>query len=141
MEDPNDLIEVVNPSARDFGVNWDNVEHMIRAGEKKIYQRYIAEHICKHLTDREILKNKKDHDKLNDGATRDKWKDKIIVGVMQQFQGDKPMTEGERVARQTEIVNEQYEARIKALEDARPNQTSGKGDTESSSATGTSAKE
>lgn len=114
MDDHLDMIDVYNPTDRDFTHPWGGTPHTIPAGEHKVLQRFLAEHLCKHLIDREIQSAKK---KLNDENLRKEWEDKIIVGVFQKFSEDKPLTEGEKVARQNEIINEQQEERFKKLEE------------------------
>lgn len=109
-------MEVINPTAEDFTVEYGKVPHALPAGEKRILPRYLADHVCKHLTNREILRKKSQHKDLNSDAVRNKWRDKIIIGVYQYYQKDKPMTEGEKIARQAELINKQYEDRLKKVE-------------------------
>lgn len=120
-----DMIELVNPTKEDFTYPWGGTNHTIQAGESKIWQRFLADHMCKHLIDREIQREDATHidektgkamkANLNNEALREKWRKKIIIGVYQKFAEDAPMTEGEKVAKSSELFNEEQEARIKKL--------------------------
>lgn len=132
-----DMIEIINPTQEDFSHPWGGTNHTLPAGEAVIKQRFVADHLCKHLTDREIQREdakevneegKKMKNNLNNEELREHWRKKIIIGVYQKFAEDAPMTEGEKVAKQNELLNEQQEARIKKLEEAheRTNRSGGK---------------
>ena len=116
MEDKLDLMEVYNPTQESYTVLWDRVPHTVDTNETKLMQRFLANHFCKHLTDREIQREDAKHidpktgkamkASINNEDLRDQWRDKIIIGVYQNFVQDKPLTEGERIARQNEMINE-----------------------------------
>ena len=114
-DNPNDLLEIRNPTEDDITVKYANVPHILLSGEKRVLQRFIAEHICKHLTDRELLKL--DHKFLNSEELRKEWRDKVIIGVAQYFEKGKDMTEGEKIKRQTELAEGAFEKRLAALEE------------------------
>lgn len=113
---PHDIVNISNPTAKDITVHYDKKPFTLEAGDTATYPRYIAEHICTHLTNREI--RKKDEKKVRDVKKRKEWYDKIIVGVKHHH----AMTEIETDDGRDELIdhlkrtNDEMEARMKKLE-------------------------
>lgn len=49
-----DTIKVCNPTDRDFEVYFDKERYKLRAGEEVVHTQYLARHMAKHLSDREL---------------------------------------------------------------------------------------
>lgn len=104
ISDAADLIDIVNPTSGDFSVEYGKVPHSIKSGEQRTFQRYLANHIIKHLTNREIMASsrsfrgtqKKDKPTLTNENLRREWFNKIYIGVRQYHRGDEAYTSDEQ---------------------------------------------
>lgn len=56
MNDETTTRQVVNFSNEDFTHNWDSKPHTLKAGESRIFPKFLADHLSKHLVDREMHK-------------------------------------------------------------------------------------
>ena len=92
----------VHPKGIDsFVVAFDRVPHEIKAGETRIFPRYLADHIAKHMADHILTKSKK----LVRDATRPKILEEIYRGVKESYSAPKLETQGEIVAKQVQEAN------------------------------------
>ena len=92
----------VHPQGIDsFVVAFDRVPHSINAGETRIFPRYLADHIAKHMADHILTKSKK----LVRDATRPKILEEIYRGVKESYSAPKLETQGEIVAKQVQEAN------------------------------------
>lgn len=128
-----DQIEIVNPTDIDFteprgkadleagkaeAIEYGGHPYKIKAGEKKTYQRFLANHIAKHMTDVMIRTANKQGRKVtyNDEDFRRECWNKIQVGVVSYFQPGEATSEGAKVAAQQEEINRMNEDRMMKLE-------------------------
>lgn len=59
-----DLIDVVNPTPKDFMVRFNGEPYEIRAGEKRQFPQFIGRHVAKHLSDKMVAESfNKDQEK------------------------------------------------------------------------------
>lgn len=115
--DPEDIIRLANPTAEDITVKWAGVPHELKAGETQMFTRYIGEHICKHLTDREIIRLGKKGD-LNSKKQRQDWRSQIIVGIVNKAKKpQRNLTPGEQAAKEQEAMRLEQDKRISTLEE------------------------
>jgi outer membrane biosynthesis protein TonB len=116
-----DMLYVKNPTPFDKTVKWGGELITLRAGDTQIFQRFIAEHFAKHLTNDILLRMEKKHkdDFLNSGKSEKDYQpvnylnkktlrvptmDSIIIGTyrMYQSQGANP---GSIIQQQIDQVN------------------------------------
>lgn len=126
MKHPLDTVEIVNPTNIDFTeptgkgnlqankgemISYGGHPYPIKAGEKKVFQRFLADHMTKHITDK-VLKT----DQYNDEDTRREWWNKIQVGTVTEFQPGTGDTEGAKVANDQQRIAQENEDRMAKLE-------------------------
>lgn len=113
---PNDVIRVSNPTAEDITVEWGLTPHTLKAGVTEMYTRPIGEHICKHLTDREIKASGREADMLK-LSLRKEWRDKIIIGVVTRGVQQAPsVSPGEAAQAEQEAMRVRQADKIAELE-------------------------
>lgn len=92
----------VHPQGREsFVVAFDKVPHSINAGETRIFPRYLADHIAKHLADHILVKSKK---QVKD-PTRPQILEEIYRGVKENYSAPNPETQGEVVNKVVQEAN------------------------------------
>ncbi len=118
-----DLLYVKNPTQDYFSIRWGGYERGIKPGETMIWQRFLAEHFAKHLTDSILLKKEKAHKDafiaaggsekdympksyLNSRSLRPQTIDTILVGVHTYYQGG-PEDPNADIQRQIDQLNPQ----------------------------------
>jgi len=83
--DPNpDSFETVpfyNFTSEDFteeqGAMWNSRAYLVKAGEIKFYPIFLANHLCKHLINRELIR--KNEASMLDPKLREELKNKILI--------------------------------------------------------------
>lgn len=92
----------VHPQGIDsFVVSFDKVPHEIRAGETRIFPRYLADHYAKHLADHILTRSKK---QVKD-PTRPKILEEIYKGVKESYAAPKVETQGDSVNKVVQEAN------------------------------------
>lgn len=92
----------VHPQGIDsFVVAFDRVPHSINAGETRIFPRYLADHIAKHMADHILVKQKK----LIKDVTRPKILEEIYRGIKESYSAPRPETQGEIVNKVVQEAN------------------------------------
>ena len=92
-----------------FQVRWDGVPHQIKPGQTKLMARFLGKHFAIHLANHILLNREKAENKVNlvqSAFDRPATIDKILLSVESAYGDVAPLSEGERVARETEKLNE-----------------------------------
>lgn len=118
-----DMLHVTNPTNTPKTVKWGGVAYTLQPGEKRIWQRFLAEHFAKHLTN-DILLTKEADDKkayLASGKSESDYKpksymnnkkmrpaviDSILVGVYSYHKPD-ATDQQTLIQQQIDAVNQQ----------------------------------
>lgn len=114
-----DLLVVRNILPKDFTAAWGGQPFTILANGEKVYPRFIAEHMAKHMTDAALLQREEDIAKkqgisrpkyslLNNKQMRDEIMATILPKVYQSYLEQPRQTEQERVAQQIESASADY---------------------------------
>ena len=93
-----------------FQVKWGGHPHRIAPGETRRMPRYVAEHYAKHLADHILMKMEEESGRkflVNNPIERPKVLKQILVGVDEYFLPQDEPSEGEKVARQIDQLNEE----------------------------------
>jgi hypothetical protein len=119
-----DLLVVNNILKEDFTVNWGGQPFTIKEGERKIFPRFIAEHMAKHMADRALLLEEKAiEDKtgkkltysiLNNAEKRTKAVGGILTAVYQYYLQQPKQTDAQKVAQTVEEANKDVDLDKKA---------------------------
>jgi hypothetical protein len=102
------VVSFTNPSGSDFTWAWGGKPYTIKAGETKFYPEFLAKHLAKHLVDRCIGTSNNYHD----ANLRAEWEAQILGGVVMEAEKPEPMSEGEKVAKTVEKLQEEVEAKV-----------------------------
>ena len=106
FEDPTE-----NYSHQDFfQVRWDKAPFRVAPGEKRRFPRYIAEHFAKHLCDHILIKEGEQTGNeflIGNVKRRQEILDKIILKVDQYYLPQENETEGQRIAKEVDKMNEE----------------------------------
>ncbi len=117
----NDLLVIRNPLAADFSTTWGQQNFTVPKNGEKVYPRFIAEHLAKHLTDA-ILFAREDamakaqgvrnlkHSFVGNKTMRDDILKDILPEVYQYYLEQPQQSEQERQAKQIEEANLAYAA-------------------------------
>lgn len=114
-----DLLVVRNVLSVDFTENWGGQPFTVPANGEKVYPRFIAEHLAKHMTNAAIFQKEKDmavaqgvqrlkHSFLNNEAMRAEIMAKALPEVYQYYLEQPKQTEEERIAEQIEKASAAY---------------------------------
>jgi len=84
IDQPTESFETVpfyNFTSDDFtveqGAMWNSRQYEVKAGEIKFYPVFLANHLCKHLINRELIRENEAI--MNDKKSREKLRDKILI--------------------------------------------------------------
>ncbi|KKL97266.1 hypothetical protein LCGC14_1836170 [marine sediment metagenome] len=110
----NDIIEVINidvgcsleDEIHSFGqdsitVKWDGVPHQIKEGEIRLFPRYLANHIAKHLTNHVLTTQ----EKLTSDKERPNILSQILKKTIESYSVPPEVTQGKEVEAVVEQIN------------------------------------
>lgn len=109
-------IAFTNPTGEDFTWEYGSKPYTIRAGETKHYPVFLAKHLAKHLVNRIIGTASAN---LRDPERRAEVEKSILGGVVLEAEPQEQMSEGERVARKVEEIEQQVKAKEEAFADLK----------------------
>lgn len=114
-----DLLVVHNPLNVNFDVTWGGQPFMVPANSDKVYPRFIAEHIAKHLTDKVLfnreaamaeqqgVRNLK-HSILGNQQMRGEVMAQILPKIYQYYLEQPQQSEQERISQRIEEASQAY---------------------------------
>lgn len=119
-----DLLVVHNILSTPFQVLWGGQPFSIEAGQQKVYPRYLAEHMAKHLADRHLLMQeeqyKVDHggeamknSLLNDKEKRTEAVKEILPSVYQYYLEQPQQGADQKLQADIEAANERFTTDLK----------------------------
>lgn len=111
-----DLLVVNNVLKEDFTAQWGGQPFIIKNGERKIFPRFVAEHMAKHMADRYLLLEEKrreteqggkklNYSLLNNKDMRTEAVNAILPEVYQYYLQQPNQTEEQKTAQRTEEAN------------------------------------
>lgn len=114
-----DLLVVHNVLDRDFTVLWGGQSFSVSKNGEKVYPRFIAEHMAKHMADAALFQKEAEmakaqgvkvlkHTILNNKQMRTEVVAQILPKVYQSYLEQPKQTEQERVAQQIEEASQAY---------------------------------
>jgi len=121
----NDLLVIRNPLSRDFSETWGQQPFMVPAKGEKVYPRFIAEHLAKHLTNAILFAREDEmakaqgvrnlkHTIVGNEQIRKEVLDKVLPSVYQYYLEQPHQSEQERQAKQIEEANAAYANQVAA---------------------------
>lgn len=115
----NDLLVVHNPLSISFSEKWGGEWFSVPANGEKVYPRFLAQHLAKHITNAALLEKEEQmardqgvsnlkHSLLNNTDMRSALEAQILPKVYQYYLDQPHQSEAERLAKQIEETNINY---------------------------------